>query len=115
MPKPMCTTMPGRSHSLVVMNSAPRRLSFVYLTSSPFSGSTLFSFLVNSHPQIATVGEMTGPIASQDPDKYRCSCGEKIRECTFWLQITAKMVSRGFVFDPGRFDTRMRLGSGPYS
>jgi hypothetical protein len=97
------------------MKSAARRLSFAYLTASPFSGSTLFSFLVNSHPQIATVGEMTGPIASQDPDNYRCSCGERIRDCFFWKQVAAQMVTRGFVFDPGRFDTRMRLGSRPYS
>jgi hypothetical protein len=97
------------------MKSSSRILPFVYLTSSPFSGSTLFSFLVNTHPQIATVGEMTGLIASQDPDTYRCSCGDRIRECVFWTRVAAQMATRGFAFEPGRFDTRIRLGHGPYS
>ncbi len=97
------------------MNSAFRNLPFVYLTSSPFSGSTLFSFLANTHPQIATVGEMTGLIASQDPESYRCSCGNKIRECPFWKRIVDRMKERGFEFDLGNFDTRLRLGVGRHS
>lgn len=90
-------------------------LPFVYLTSSPFSGSTLFSFLVNSHPQMATVGEMTGPIPSSDPATYNCSCGERIRECPFWKRVAERMTTSGFVFDPADFDTRIRLGNGPRS
>lgn len=87
------------------------RIQFVYLTSPPFSGSTLFSFLVNTHPQIATVGEMTGPIARQDPETYKCSCGKKIRECNFWQQVAARMSFRSLHFDPGSFDTKIRLGN----
>jgi hypothetical protein len=87
-------------------------LRFVYLTSPPFSGSTLFAFLANTHPQIATVGEMTGPVLSQDPETYLCSCGSKIRECPFWRQVADQMVERGFSFDCGSFDTSIRLGKG---
>lgn len=87
------------------------KVRFVYLTSAPFSGSTLFSFLVNMHPQIATVGEMSGLIKSSDPDTYQCSCGEKIRTCYFWRQVTKQMESRSFTFDPGVFDTAIRLGN----
>lgn len=87
-------------------------IPFVYLTSSPFSGSTLFSFLVNSHPNIATVGEMTGPTSLQDPDTYRCSCGQKMKECTFWERVAKEMASRGMPFDTGFFDTRIRYGNG---
>ena len=86
------------------------RIRFVYLTSPPFSGSTLFSLLVNSHPQIATVGEMTGLVKSKDPESYKCSCGRLIRECGFWLQVADQMAHRRFTFDPGFFDTKIRLG-----
>lgn len=91
------------------------KLRFIYLTSPPFSGSTLFSFLANTHPQIASVGEMTGPVPSQDPDTYRCSCGERIRACEFWRQVAARMHERHFAFDCGSFDTRIRLGTGALS
>ena len=86
-------------------------IPFVYLTSAPFSGSTLFSFLVNTHPMIATVGEMTGPVRSTDPASYKCSCGRKIRECGFWRRVAEQMAARRFLFEPGYFDTRIRLGS----
>ena len=91
------------------------RLPFVYLTSPPFSGSTLFSFLVNTHPAIATVGEMTGPVRSQDPDAYLCSCGQPIRRCPFWRKVGDRMVSRGFEFDPGVFETKLQLASGRWA
>jgi hypothetical protein len=87
------------------------RVRFVYLTSLSFSGSTLFSFLVNSHPKIATVGEMTGPTSSQDPETYRCSCGKKIKECEFWNQVAERMESRSLPFDAGSFDTKIQVGT----
>lgn len=86
------------------------KLRFIYLTSPPFSGSTLFSFLANTHPQIATVGEMTGPVPSQDPETYQCSCGDRIRACHFWNQVAAQMNERHLSFDCGNFDTSIRLG-----
>jgi hypothetical protein len=88
------------------------RIRFVFLTASPFSGSTLFSFLVNSHPDIATVGEMSGPTSRQDPETYQCSCGKGMKDCHFWIAVKARMGLEGLPFDPGRFDTRISLGSG---
>jgi hypothetical protein len=89
-----------------------RKLPFVYLTSTPFAGSTLFSFLANRHPYLGTVGEMTGLIESSDPDSYTCSCGQRIRSCPFWHDVGRRMEAKGFPFDPGDFDTRLRLGKG---
>jgi hypothetical protein len=86
------------------------QLSFVYLTSTPFSGSTLFSFLAASHPGLATVGEMTGLVNSTDPELYECSCGRRIRNCPFWATVAEKMGMKGHSFDPGCFDTRLVLG-----
>jgi hypothetical protein len=91
------------------------QLSFVYLTSTPFSGSTLFSFLAASHPRLATVGEMTGLVNSTDPDLYECSCGRRIRQCPFWSSVSARMAIKGYPFDPGRFDTRLVLGRGRWA
>lgn len=88
------------------------KLLFVFLTSAPFSGSTLFSILANSHPQIVTVGEMSGLVKSEDPDGYFCSCGKPIKLCPFWKSVAQQMAGRGFAFDPASFDTRIWIGTG---
>ncbi len=106
----ICDLRIGRNRDLYY-NSVMEKIRFVYLTSPPFSGSTLFSFLANTHRQIATVGEMTGPLARQDPATYKCSCGCRIKECAFWQQVAERMQSMGFPFDSGSFDTRIRLGN----
>jgi hypothetical protein len=89
-------------------------IDFVYLTSSPFSGSTLFARLANMHPDIASVGEMSGVISRVDADTYTCSCGKRIKVCGFWSKVAEGMASRGQVFDPGTFDTKFRLDN-PFS
>jgi hypothetical protein len=86
------------------------KLRFVYLTSPPFSGSTLFSFLVNMHPQVATVGEMTGLIQGADARTYMCSCGQLISSCDFWDRVSRRMETKGYEFSPTAFDTRITLG-----
>src|SRR5688572_30279935 len=88
----------------------PSKLPFIYVSSAPFSGSTLFSLLAGTHPHICTVGEMTGPIQRQDPGRYKCSCGKLIRNCEFWADVTSRMASEGMAFDPGSFGTRIRVG-----
>lgn len=71
-----------------------------YILAASHSGSTLLSMLLGSHPQIATIGEMTlSPKAMGDLDRYRCSCGELIRKCAFWAQVRDGMLKRGCVFD----------------
>jgi hypothetical protein len=85
------------------------RVPFIFVSSAPFSGSTLFSLLAGSHPCISTVGEMTGPTPRQDPDKYICSCGNLIRRCGFWNEVVLRFQSKGIPFDPGSFGTRIHL------
>ena len=49
---------------------------FLYVVGTSFTGSTLLSFLLNLHPQIVSVGEMTGPFRGvADRQAYPCSCG----------------------------------------
>jgi hypothetical protein len=88
-------------------------MALIFLASVSYSGSTLLSFLLGTHPRIATIGEMTGIIRSEDPDQYRCSCGKVIRECDFWQSVATEMSYRGFKFDVAHFDTTFELGASP--
>ncbi len=71
-----------------------------YILAASHSGSTLLSMLLGSHPQIATIGEMNlSPQAMGDLDRYRCSCGQFIRQCGFWQRVSEAMRRRGVAFD----------------
>jgi hypothetical protein len=89
------------------------RTPCVFITAYSHSGSTLLAFLLGAHPEIATVGEMTGLIPVEDPDVYLCSCGQKIKECEFWRAIASVMQTKGFQFEVANFNTRFELGSHP--
>jgi hypothetical protein len=91
-----------------------RTIPFIFIAAQSYSGSTLLSFLLSTHPEIATIGEMTGVIASEDMDEYRCSCGNIISACSFWRTIAAKMAGKGFEFEVANFDTRYELGTHPW-
>lgn len=82
---------------------------FVSVETSPYSGATLLAMLAGVHPQLATVGEMSGLIASEDPDVYLCSCGQRIRECVFWHSVGEAMRKRGHSFDVAHFDLKFAL------
>lgn len=73
------------------------RVDFIYIASASFSGSTLLTFLLNTHPKIATIGEMKGD--SMDVGTYRCSCGEPIGRCRFWQDLVARIREHGIPFD----------------
>jgi hypothetical protein len=83
---------------------------FVPVETSAYSGATLLSFLLGAHPEIATVGEMDGLIAAEDPDLYLCSCGQRIKACEFWQRVTLAMQEQGFEFDVAHFNTKFALG-----
>ena len=81
--------------------------NFVFLMAHSFSGSTLLSFLLGAHPEIATVGEMF--IAQGiDPETYVCSCGQPIGECPFWRRISLEMAARGIPYDVRRNEASFR-------
>lgn len=83
---------------------------FIAVETTAYSGATLLTALLGSHPNIATVAEMSGLIDSEDPDEYRCSCGQKIKACDFWQRVTHGMNSRGFEFDVANFNTQFISG-----
>ncbi|MCP4609804.1 MAG: sulfotransferase [Planctomycetes bacterium] len=79
------------------------KLAFIMAASH--SGSTLLTMLLGSHPQATTIGDTAGTIYRKDPD-YRCSCGRKAKECSFWLHIIGQMTRLGFNLDATDFGTR---------
>ena len=80
----------------------------LYLACSPYSGSTLTSFLLNTHPDIATIGHTIGwPDA--DPKTFRCSCGDLLDNCTLFSRIAINMRSAGLPFDIRDFGTAFQL------
>lgn len=83
---------------------------FVSIQTTAFSGATLLATLLAAHPEIATIGEMNGLIAREDPATYRCSCGQRIKECAFWQAVGSEMRGRGHAFDAADFDTEFALG-----
>lgn len=87
----------------------------VYIMGHGYSGSTLLTFLLGAHPEIATVGELG--IAEQakrqtSPDQYLCSCHAPVRDCNFWQSVRRGMGERGHDFDvwDSNLDFRARGG-----
>jgi hypothetical protein len=88
------------------------KIPFVFLTSHAFSGSTLTSFLMGTHPDIATVGELTGPAARANLQEYPCSCGRKFQEDPFWQAVAAAANRHGLTYSLNQYlDTRFDLGN----
>ena len=77
------------------------RPRIVYVAGSGHTGSTLLALLLDSHPDIACVGETSvkpkirrkGGEADQ-----RCSCGEKLADCPFWSAVFAAVRGDGYDF-----------------
>lgn len=83
-------------------------IKLLYITSSSYSGSTLLSFLLNTHPEVFTVGEMDGWNYAPDRE-FRCSCGATIRTCPLFQAIGNAFREAGLPFDPRNFGTDYRL------
>jgi hypothetical protein len=68
------------------------RKKYIYLISSPHSGSTILAYVLGMHPQIATVGE----ISCIPPNtNYKCSCSKNFQSCHFWKTVKAKLEIHG--------------------
>ncbi|MBA2433794.1 MAG: sulfotransferase [Chthoniobacterales bacterium] len=81
----------------------------LYILSPSFSGSTLLTFLLAAHPEIATVGELKAS-AIGDVESYRCSCGALLKQCDFWRKVKTGMKKSGVEFDFDDFGTHFTSG-----
>jgi hypothetical protein len=70
------------------------RPRLAYLLAASHSGSTLLTMLLGAQPGACTAGELKATSLG-DPNAYRCSCRQLIRECEFWKQVSAAMERRG--------------------
>lgn len=79
-----------------------------YILAASHSGSTLLTMLLNSHPDVATIGELS-PGYLEDLSWYLCSCGSSIRECHFWRWVASAVRERGIDFHLEEFGTGFRV------
>lgn len=90
----------------------------LYITGHGYSGSTLLTFLLGSHPQIATIGELgiaERAKSQTTPEQYLCSCHAPVRECEFWRRVSREMAERGHEFDVWDSDLDFRARGGVLS
>jgi len=90
----------------------------VYIMGHGYSGSTLLTFLLSTHPQIATIGELgIAPRAKAElrPEDYLCSCRSPVRDCGFWQRVSQEMSERGHPFDIWDADLDFRARDGGIS
>lgn len=83
-------------------------LKVLFIACSSFSGSTLLSFLLNSHPSITTVGHTVGWRYTAD-EEFHCSCGKTLETCPFWTTVARTFEHKGLPFDFRNFGTRYEL------
>jgi hypothetical protein len=68
---------------------------YAFLASSPYSGSTLLSFLLARHPRVSTISDVSGTRRRQMMSTFRCSCGRLMRACPFWARLADQSRERG--------------------
>src|SRR4051794_31198001 len=91
-------TVPHVSEPLTLSEQTPaaaRRIAYVCMPGSPYTGSTLLGALLNEHPACASIGAATGLISRVDLTTYRCSCGKLFTECEFWHDIASRTKALG--------------------
>ena len=89
------------------------KIQLVYILSASHSGSTLLAMLLNAHPDVCSVGELKATSLG-DPEKYLCSCGARIRECSFWNDVSKSMSNKGIRFDITNAGTDLRHNASKY-
>ena len=82
----------------------------LYLSAYQYSGSTLTSFLLNTHPEVATIGHTGGWPFGAD-EEFFCSCGARIQACPFYLRVRDAFAENGLPFDFRNFGTTFRASS----
>jgi len=86
-----------------------RPARYALIAGTSFCGSTLLAMLLNSHPEMASISEMQGPMGPEG-DAYRCSCGAVLRDCRFWQQVAEQVRRHAPHFSLERWDFLYELG-----
>ena len=85
------------------------KVPYLYVTGASYSGSTLLAFLLNAHPQMISISEMEGPVRRVVIGNYRCSCGELLLACSFYVELERRIKSLGSTFTLADWQTGFRF------
>lgn len=79
------------------------KLPYVHMIATAYSGSTLLGTLLDSHPEITTVGELITPVREgrlvREGGDYPCSCGSLLLECPHFTALVERCRERGVELD----------------
>jgi hypothetical protein len=84
----------------------------VYIAGCGHSGSTLLALLLDSHPDIACVGETAVKPKIRrrgDTASAECSCGRTIPQCPYWTRVFEAARSLGEDLGPDRWTNDYRF------
>ncbi len=91
-------------------------MTLVYMLAASHSGSTLTSMLIGAHREVCTVGELKLPSSAMgDMDRYLCSCGRRLLECSFWCGVRERLERQGVPFDLCNAGTGFRETKSPFA
>ena len=94
-------------------------MKYIYILSQRYSGSTLLSFLLATHPDIATIGERrkfyNKSIRPNPNENQECSCGQKFENCNFWSKIKKGLSTKVSKKDLKTNVTEFRLFNNKYA
>ena len=83
-------------------------IRYVYVLATSYSGTTLLSLLLDSHPRIVSIGEVDNIIQNFPADPpYPCSCGRAISECEFFTRVRDLCGREGVELDLQNFQVRL--------
>lgn len=88
----------GQTEPMAVSTQIP----VVYLAGSGHTGSTLLAMLADTHPAIASVGEIAVKPKIRrrgDSETQKCSCGAAVAACPFWKDVFTRVRQQGLDLD----------------
>ena len=96
-------------------SEAPRPRTVVAIATN-YSGSTLLSMLLDSHPQIVSIGEgapnrHAQARQRQGVSQFSCSCRLPLGECPFFRSLFERMQAQGFPLDADHWITDYKYRS----
>jgi LPS sulfotransferase NodH len=75
----------------------PDPTKIVFIVSPPYSGSTLLTLLLATHPAIGTLGERKNfyrkVIRPADVGSPYCTCGARFEDCEFWSAVKSEVLA----------------------
>lgn len=80
--------------------SDDRPIRVLYVFGTGHCGSTILSFVLDTHPKIICLGEAKPNVKIQrrNPQDFSCSCGLTVSQCPFWQQLFELVQQQGLRF-----------------